>query len=134
MTGERVWRSPASSLPLRLGLAKPGSGADEDRLRFNFGLLRAMDAFSLDACCAEPLFPKVPAVHPRPAEAPIDFTVDHPSTGVLAIEPWPFDVPAIDETVPCRRVPAVTYESERALWGAFEAATPGPYAVRLVPR
>ena len=51
-----------TDLPLRLGLAKPGSGTDEDRLRFNFGLLRAMDAFSLDACCAEPLFPKVPAV------------------------------------------------------------------------
>jgi hypothetical protein len=123
-----------TDLPLRLGLAKPGSGADEDRLRFNFGLLRAMDAFSLDACCAEPLFPKVPAVHPRPGEGPIDFTVDHPSTGVLAIEPWPFDVPVIEETVPCRRVPAVAYESERALWDAFDAAMPVPYAVRLVPR
>jgi hypothetical protein len=121
-------------LPLRLGLARPGAGEAEDRLRFNFGLLRAMDAFSLDACCAEALFPKVAAVHPRPGEPQIDFTVGHPSPGVLVIDPWPFDVTAIEKTLPCRRVPAVTYETEEAFRDAYGAAPAEPYLVRLTPQ
>jgi hypothetical protein len=92
-----------------------------------------MDAFSLDACCAEPLFPKVPAVHPRIGEPTVDFTVAHPSAGVLVIDPWPFDVPTIEETLPCRRVAAVKYESEEALREAYAAAPLEAYAVRLLP-
>src|SRR4051794_33611272 len=121
-------------LPLRLGLARPGSGEAEDRLRFDFGLLRAVDAVSLDACCAEPPFPKVPAVHPRIGEPTVDFTVAHRSAGVLVIDPWPFDVPAIEETLPCRRVAAVKYDSEEALHEAYAAAPVESYAVRLAPQ
>ena len=70
-----------TDLPLKLGLADPGSGEGEDRLRFDFGLLRAMDAFSLDACCSEPLFPKIDKVPPRPAAGPVDLRIEHPARG-----------------------------------------------------
>src|SRR5436309_1353844 len=80
----------ATPLRLTLGLAKPGTSEAEDLLRFNFALLRLMDALSLDACCAEPLFPKVDGVHPRPGAEPVSVRFDHPGEGQLDIVPWPF--------------------------------------------
>lgn len=92
-----------------------------------------MDALSLDACCAEPLFPKVEAVHPRPGAEPIDIRIEHPAEGTLAIGPWPFDVGRIEMTVPCRRVPATEYAAEDAFRAAYAAAAPESYPVRLEP-
>lgn len=122
-----------TDLRLILGLAEPGTSGEEDLLRFDYQLLKLLDAFSLDACCAEPLFPKVEGVHPRPGARPVDVRIEHPGEGALAVAPWPFGIGKVELTVPSRRLTARHFKEEGDFRDAFGAAPVEAYPVRISP-
>ena len=122
-----------TDLPLRLGLARPGTGPEEDLLLFNFGLLRAMDQVSLDACSSEDLFPTIDEVYPRPGEPPLTINVGHPAPFTLSLDPWPFDLPRLQFDIRCRRLPARPFENEQTFRDAYRAAPVGSVAIVVRP-
>src|SRR4051794_751413 len=79
----------AVGIPLWLGLAKPGTSEAEERLRFDFRVLQAMDRISLDLACREDLFPALEPVHAHPGAAEMQIKVGHPREGALTLATWP---------------------------------------------
>ena len=122
-----------TDVPLRLGLAKPGTGAREDLLLFGYHLLKAMDRISLDVCSGEDLFETIEEVYPRPGAQPLTFRIGHPSHFELAVDPWPFDAPRFDIDVPGRRVPAQKYADDDEFRRAYSAASVEPVTVNVRP-
>jgi hypothetical protein len=120
-----------TDLPLTNGLADLGVDDAEDLLLFNYGLLKAMDRLSLDLCCSEDLFKELDDVYPRPGDSPITIKVRHTGRGAMELSPWPFAVERLDFDVPCRRVPARTYESTEAFRDVYRAAPLESYRVRV---
>lgn len=108
--------------PLTLGLAEPGIDREEDRLRFNFAWLRAMDALSLDACSGRRVFDKSPAIHPAIGAPSVDLRLDHREKDLLAIDPWPFGVPRIELQIPAKRLPATPFTDVEAFRTAYREA------------
>ncbi len=96
---------------LRLGLAPPGTDEDEDLLRFNFSLLRALDRVSLDICSGAHLFTVLDEVHARPGAAPGSLRVDHLEPGVMKIAPVAVRPPGI--ALRTALPPAQRYEIRR---------------------
>jgi hypothetical protein len=118
--------------PLTLGLADPGIDNEEDRLRFNFSWLRAMDALSLDACSGRRVFDKSPAVHPATGAPAIDLRLQHREKDLLAIDPWPFGVAKIELQVAAKRLPATPFADVEAFRRAYVEATQEMLTLRLV--
>jgi hypothetical protein len=123
----------ATDRPLHIGLAPPGTDRDEDRLRFNFAWLRAMDAISLDACTGKKVFDKAPPVHPRVGSPAVDLAMTHPSPDVVTVSPWPFASSRVDLEVPARRLAAGPFESEQAFRRAYAEAEPVTHRLSVRP-
>jgi hypothetical protein len=111
-----------TDLPLKLGLAEPGTSAREDLLLFNYNLLKTMDRISLDVCSSEDLFDTIETVYPRPGAAPVDLKVGHPGPRELTVDPWPFRGPRLEMDVPCRSMPARAYGDVKEFRAAYRAA------------
>ncbi len=122
-----------TDLPLRLGLAKGGADAQEDRLAFNYNWLKLMDRLSLEACCGKPLFPTIDGVFPRPGGEPVEFRLDHPRAGHLVLTPWPFDVESIELSIRGRRLPADPFKSESDFRLAYAAAAEEAFSISIRP-
>ena len=120
-----------TDVPLRLGLATPGTGAREDLLLFGYHLLKLMDRISLDVCSGEDLFETVEEVYPRPGAEPLTLRVGHPSHFGLTVEPWPFNQPELTLDVPARRVPAQKYADEAEFHSTYFAAAVEPVALSI---
>lgn len=95
-----------TDLPLTQGVAAPNLSAEEDQLTRNFRLLQAMDLISLCLCCTQPPADQTHEVYPRAGQSPIPLNLDRDATGVVTVNPWPFDRPRLELSVPFRRVPA----------------------------
>jgi hypothetical protein len=119
--------------PLHIGLAAPGADREEDRLRFNFAWLRAMDAISLDACTGKKVFDKAPPVHPRIGAAAVDLAMAHPSPDVVTVSPWPFAVPRVELEVPARWLAAGPFPGEEAFRQAYAAAERVSHKLTVLP-
>jgi hypothetical protein len=98
-----------TDLPLTHGLAALNASPEDDQLAFNFRMLQAMDLISLCLCCTKPPAERTQDVFVRPGSAPLQLMLRRGSNGELHADPWPFDVPRIELTVPFRRVAARTY-------------------------
>jgi hypothetical protein len=122
-----------TDLPLRLGLAKPGTDPAEDLLLFNYNLLKLSDRLSLDLCCSEDLFEDVEEVYPRPGAAPVTVKLGHGGEGRMTVDPWPFGAARLEFDVPCRRVPARRYDGEAEFQDVFNNAPADGLHVRLDP-
>jgi hypothetical protein len=113
-----------TDVPLKLGLAAPGTSALDDQLLFDFRVLTFMDRVSLSLCCGKDLFPRVEDVMARPAEAPANITMAMPDARTVVVDPWPFGEGEIVTEVAARRVgrgPYGTVEEFRAAYaGASE--------------
>jgi hypothetical protein len=120
-----------TDVPLRLGLAKPGTGAREDLLLFGYHLLKAMDRISLDVCSGEDLFETIEEVYPRPGAEPVTLRIGHPAHFELTVDPWPFDAPRFDLPVPARRVPAQKYASDDEFRQAYNTAQVRPITITV---
>lgn len=116
---------------LQLGLADPGSGADEDALRANYFLLRAMDQMSLAALCGGRPITTVSEVIPKPGATAVDFRVGYPAPFTLTLFPWPFAVDSVEYAIPFRRVPARVYSSADSFREAYLKAPEESQVVRV---
>jgi hypothetical protein len=117
-----------TDVPLRFGLAEPGTSIADDQLLFNVRMLQAMDHLSLALLCQDngnaplPVFERIEGVHPRPGDAPLSLRLRrHPSHAML-VDPWPFDIPTLSFQVPFRRAPARSYTDAQDLHSACAAA------------
>jgi len=95
--------------PLKYGLADEGADEAEDRLRFNFRLLQAMDLCSLAICCTKPPADHTFDVHQKIGAPAIHMELRREGNDLL-VEPWPFDVESITVQFPYRAIAARQYE------------------------
>jgi hypothetical protein len=109
--------------PLTLGLVDPGIDREEDRLRFNFAWLRAMDAISLDACTGKRVFDRAPGVHPRIGAQPVELKLGHPAQDVVTVDPWPFAGSSpIELETPARVVLSTQFADVEAFRSVYKEA------------
>jgi hypothetical protein len=116
----------STDVPRQLGLAAPGTSEAEDRLRFNFRLLTAMDRVSLALCVGRNLFPTMDDVHPRPGEPPAPIRCALPERATMTLDPWPFDRTPLACEVPARRVGRGPYKNVDDFRRAYRAARVEP--------
>jgi uncharacterized protein DUF3891 len=102
-----------TDIPVNHGLAQPGVNPQEDQLRFDYHLLRALDQVSLSLLCAEKMFDSV-ELDPRPGAKPLRLRLDRPAEFTVALDPYPFVASPLGFTIPCRRMPAATYSDVEA--------------------
>jgi hypothetical protein len=114
----------SNDVPRTLGLARPGASKADDQLLFNFRLLTAMDRISLSLCCGKLLFESLDDVPPKPGEKPMKIKLDMPDAATMVIEPWLFDQPEMEFSVPARRVAKDRFESIEAFHSAYRNAQP----------
>jgi hypothetical protein len=130
--GLRASLGMRSDLPLRGGLAEQGRADDEDLLRINFFLLEFLDQLSLNLCFGRLVFQRIEMLYPRPGENPLSARIGLDSDEAFTLNPWPFNAPELELTVPARKIPAGAYRKAEALRDALAAAATNP--VRLVLR
>jgi hypothetical protein len=109
-------------LPLTYGLAAAGVDEREDRLRFDFRLLQAMDMLSLAICCTEPPAATTQEVHLRPGGEAVKLGLRRAGADLLVVDPWPFEEKRMEFEVPARRVEGRAYESVEAFREAYDRA------------
>jgi hypothetical protein len=123
-----------TDLPTKGGLiSTPTDDAGELSLRYNFRLLQAMDKLSLCLCCTTPPFERIEPLETRPDGLMQPLLVARPEPTRLTVNPWPFDVPAIQTHISFRRFPATRFANDEALQSAYELATPEQMTVALTP-
>jgi len=120
-----------TDIALQLGLAPRRTSEDEDLLRANYHLLRAMDQVSLALLCGGRPFSSIEDVTPRPGAEPVDFRVGYPSEWMLTVNPWPFGIERIEMELPFRRVPARVYANLESFRATYAAAPVENQLVRL---
>jgi len=111
--------------PLHLGLARPGTSPADDQLLYNFRLLTLMDRISLALCCGKDLFPTVNDVYtrpPQPGDQPVPLSLTMPNPATMQINPWPFDRPQLNMTIPARRLPRTPFPSTESFQSAYTTA------------
>jgi hypothetical protein len=118
--------------PLKHGLAPPGTSADEDRLLFDFRLLRAMDALSLALLCSEKLSVTMDGLLTRPDGEPGCLSVTRPAEFTVNLAPWPFQANSLEDQVSVRRVPARSFVNESDLRDSYTEAPTESIQVRIV--
>lgn len=119
--------------PLQFGLAEPGTDPEEDRLRFNSGLLRAMDAISLEACTGKSVFSRVGGVHPRIGAESTELALTHPSADVVRVNPWPFAASKIILNAPARRITKTPFATLEAFRQAYASAERLSHPILIEP-
>ena len=131
---ERIRRSLGlrTDMPLHLGIAPGHQGPQEDLLRFNFHLLKAMDVISLAVLCGGRPFSTIDEVYPRPDADPTELRLLYPSRWTVSVLPWPFAVNLIEIDVPYRSVPDQVYKADAALRLAHWTSPPRVQRVRVV--
>jgi hypothetical protein len=121
----------STRVPLKHGLAEAGLSEADDQLRFDFRLLQAMDLLSLCVCCAKLPMGETNEVLKTPTAAPIKLRVRKDVSGVVSVDPWPFDVKTIELQIPCRRVPGKRFESLEAFCECYRKGGNEILSVRL---
>ncbi|HEY8751642.1 MAG TPA: DUF3891 family protein [Tepidisphaeraceae bacterium] len=107
-----------TDIPVNHGLAKAGLNAEEDQLRFDYHLLRAMDYVSLSLLCSESLSASV-EIEPQPAANPLKLSLARPKPFTLNVDPWPFESPRLEYAIPSHRLAVEHYPDVEAFQDAF---------------
>ncbi len=108
----------------------------ERRLWTQYEWMQIWDRLSLFVCLndlaqeAEDRLGPTPVATGGPA---LDLHVRAVGGGVVTVDPYPFDVAALDVTVPARTIPDRPYETADALRAALREARETPIRARLVP-
>jgi hypothetical protein len=100
-----------TDLPLHHGLADERASVIEDRLRFDFRWLKALDLLSLCLLCTKPPVPKTGEVYNRSGGSASPLKVHFDRSGAMRVRPWPFDTLRIELECPARRVWGGRWES-----------------------
>lgn len=91
--------------PLTLGVARPNTSPEEDQLLFDYRLLRALDQLSLALLCSEDLFHSIDGLLTGPGGQAIQIRLERPADFHVRLNPWMFDAPRLELSVPFRRMP-----------------------------
>lgn len=121
-----------NDLPRHIGLADPGEDREEDRLRFNFGWLRAMDGISLELCTGRKVFDRLPEVYPRIGPQGVELSMIHLEPDVARIDPWPFGSSELRLALPARRLPKTAFTSDEQFRQAYASQPVVAHRLRLV--
>jgi hypothetical protein len=108
----------------------------ERALWFQYELLQIWDRLSLFVCLNDPARPAEDRLGPMPLTVggpEVDLSVRMTGDGRIEAEPYPFDVPALDVTVPARWVPDRPYETAGDVRAALRAAQDATIRCRFVP-
>jgi len=119
--------------PLRLGIADSWTDPEEDKLKFNFRLLQAMDIISLAICCTTPPESMTHPLHTRPGSVTTKLQLHRPTPDVLLVKPWPFGAPSVTVDMPYKIAPDRAYQSDDELRVVYASASAGTLNVTLRP-
>jgi len=119
-------------IPVNHGLAKAGVRPEEDQLRFDYHLLRAMDQVSLALLCSETPFDAI-ELEPRPGADPVRLRLDPSGSFSVRIDPWPFAIAPLVFNVPCRRMTANTFSDVETFRNAYDDAPSEQVEVTVAP-
>jgi hypothetical protein len=111
------------NVPLKHGLAEPHASPEDDRIRFDFRLLQAMDLVSLCLCCSKLPQGESNDVLKGPGTDPIKLRLRRRPDGVLHVDPWPFDVQRLELSTLAKRVPGRKYHSVEEFRSVYTQAT-----------
>jgi hypothetical protein len=101
------------------------AAVDARELRVNYELLQFWDLLSLYFCVRGPYAEYVEPVPVRYADAQgVRVTLTPLDAGKVAIEPYPFDVPALAFDVPHRRLPTAKFPDEAGFRASYFQAPP----------
>ena len=112
-----------TDIPVNHGLAKAGVDVREDRLRFDYHLLRAIDQVSLSLLCSETMFDAV-ELEPKPGDTPVKLRLERPEAFRVTLDPYPFGSSPLPFSTPCKRLAAVNYSDVEAFRNAYSNAAP----------
>jgi len=110
-----------TDIPVNHGLAKAGVSPQEDQLRFDYHLLRALDQVSLSLLCSETLFESI-ELEPRPGGDPTRLRLQRPAAFSVALNPYPFATSPLHFSIPCKRMAAGTFSDTGTFRDAFTDA------------
>lgn len=108
-------------LPRQMGLVSHRASPDEDQLRAEFSMLRAMDRVSLDWCLGGGVFDAIDMIHLAPGEEPTTLRLQWTGAAMI-VDPWPFARPSLEMNVRYRQVAGGTYSDEQSFQSAYVAA------------
>lgn len=111
-----------TDLPLKFGLAQPGTEVTEDQIAFDLGLLQAMDMASLALCCKQLPAKLLRQVLIRPGGEAVELAFSRVDDQTVIASPWPFDVDEIAAQVPFRVVPDGAFTNDGDLRAALARA------------
>ena len=115
----RLWLGFNTHLPLKHGLAEAHASPEDDRIRFDFRLLQAMDLISLSLCCTHLPQGETNDVLRSPTGEASKLRLRRSPDGVLHVDPWPFDSARIELAVPARRFPARRFDNVQDFRGVY---------------
>ena len=119
--------------PLTHGLLERNADPDEDRLRFHFRWLQALDQISLAICCTEAPFGTTNELHTTPGAEPIALSLARTGDRTVRVDPWPFKTDRLDVYVPGRAVPRGPYSNADALRATYAQVPIQGLRMSLVP-
>jgi hypothetical protein len=107
---------------------------DSTELWVNYHLLQFWDLLSLYFCVRPPYQQYVEPV-PKSYQAGEGVRLDLTplGDGRVSIDPYPFDLPALPISIPCRRLPTGKFADEAAFRAAYFQALPQLMRFELVP-
>jgi len=108
---------------------------DPRELAINYNLLQVWDLLSLYICSTEVLKPD--RIAPVPlgysGAAGVGMTLTPRDAGTIALDPYPFDQPALATTMIFRRLPQTTFKDSAELQAAYFKTAPQIASFQLVP-
>ncbi len=106
----------------------------ERRLWAQYELMQIWDRLSLFVCLNDLSQPVEDQLGPMPrtTDGPVvDLSVQARGGGLIELDPYPFDVPALNVMVPARLIPDRPYQTPEDLRGAMRLASDAPVRCRL---
>ncbi len=108
----------------------------ERRLWAHYELLQVWDRLSLFVCLNDLDRPAEDRLGPLPVttDGPVvELSVQARGNGIVALDPYPFDVPVLDASVPARTIPDRPVEGPDELRAVLREARDAPIRCRFVP-
>jgi hypothetical protein len=119
--------------PLTHGLAAAGESPEEDKLRSDFKLLRAMDSLSLALLCSNELAETTDTIPTTRNSGAVTIKAVRQSDFTLVLSPWIFAADSIELPISFRRVSAEPFASLDDFRLMYARATGESATVRILP-
>jgi len=109
--------------PLTHGLAAPGESPEEDTLRADFQLLRALDSLSLAVLCSEEMMTTNNTLQANRGGGSITLRTERTSPFSVLVNPWIFSEGAFELPIRFRSLPSKPFHTEKDFQIAYANAS-----------